>query len=206
MFSMLYGAVAVLVPPTRGRRVALPAALVVAALVRWNWPFGGVPLASLAISQADAPLAQTARVFGSLTIVALVGVGGVALSALAERNYARHGHRCWRAGRSCVPQRLWRPTDKRSTPSTSRSCRVAGRRTPGQPTRARGRCSSATSKPAKACKARSTSCSGPRTSCTPGALSSTRTVYDETGRTGAGARCADHRWHRRDVWGRRASS
>ncbi|MFT4597378.1 MAG: apolipoprotein N-acyltransferase [Paracrocinitomix sp.] len=85
MFSMLYGAVAVLVPPTRGRRVALPAALVVAALVRWNWPFGGVPLASLAISQADAPLAQTARIFGSLTIVALVGVGGVALSALAER-------------------------------------------------------------------------------------------------------------------------
>ena len=86
VFSMLYGAVAMLVPPTQGRRVALPAALVLAALVRWNWPFGGVPLASLAISQSDAPLAQTARVFGSLTIVALVGVGGVALSALAERN------------------------------------------------------------------------------------------------------------------------
>jgi len=86
MFSMLYGLVAMALPATNGRRVALPAALVVAALVRWNWPFGGVPLASLAISQADAPLAQTARVFGSLTIVALVGVGGVVLSALFERN------------------------------------------------------------------------------------------------------------------------
>ena len=86
MFSMLYGLVAMALPATTGRRVALPAALVVAALVRWNWPFGGVPLASLAIGQADAPLAQTARVFGSLTIVALVGVGGVVLSALSERN------------------------------------------------------------------------------------------------------------------------
>ena len=87
MFAMLYGAVAAAVPSTTGRRIALPAALVVAALVRWNWPFGGVPLASLAISQSDAPLAQTARVFGSLTIVALVGVGGVVLSAAVQRNW-----------------------------------------------------------------------------------------------------------------------
>lgn len=87
MFSLLYGAAAAAVPATTGRRVALPAALVLAALVRWNWPFGGVPLASLAISQADAPLAQTARVFGSLTVVALVGVGGVVLSAASQRQW-----------------------------------------------------------------------------------------------------------------------
>jgi len=92
MFSFLYGAVCVLVPPTGGRRrIALPGALVLAALVRWNWPFGGVPLASLAISQSDAPLAQTARVFGSLTIVALVGVAGVGLSALAQRTWRHAG-------------------------------------------------------------------------------------------------------------------
>jgi len=87
LFSALYGLTMALVPAGAGRRVGIPAALVLAALVRWNWPFGGVPLASLAISQSDAPLAQTARVFGSLTIVALVGVVGVGLSAIAERNW-----------------------------------------------------------------------------------------------------------------------
>ncbi len=91
MFSLLYGGVFALVPSTTGRRIAIPGALVLAALVRWNWPFGGVPLASLAISQSDAPLAQTARVFGSLTIVALVGVGGVALSAAAQRDWRGAG-------------------------------------------------------------------------------------------------------------------
>ncbi len=91
MFSLLYGATAALVPAARGRRIALPAALVLAALVRWNWPFGGVPLASLAISQADAPLAQTARVFGSLTIVGLVGVGGVVISAASQRQWRSAG-------------------------------------------------------------------------------------------------------------------
>lgn len=91
MFGMLYGATSALSPAGAGRRIAIPAALVVAALVRWNWPFGGVPLASLAISQADAPLAQTARIFGSLTIVALVGVGGVMLSAAAQQHWRSAG-------------------------------------------------------------------------------------------------------------------
>jgi len=87
MFSALYGLVMAMVPSGRGRRIAVPGALVIAALVRWNWPFGGVPLASLAISQSDAPLAQTARVFGSLTIVALVGVVGVGLSAASQQQW-----------------------------------------------------------------------------------------------------------------------
>ena len=91
MFSALYGLTVALVPGGRGRRIALPGALVLAALVRWNWPFGGVPLASLAISQADAPLAATARVFGSLMIVGLVGVIGVGLSALSQRHWRAAG-------------------------------------------------------------------------------------------------------------------
>jgi len=91
VFSLLYGAVAAAVPGTTGRRIALPGALVAAALVRWNWPFGGVPLATLAMSQVDAPLAQTARVFGSLTIVGLVGVGGVVLSAASLRQWREVG-------------------------------------------------------------------------------------------------------------------
>jgi len=91
MFSLLYGLAMALAPSGPGRRLAIPGGLVLAALVRWNWPFGGVPLASLAISQSDAPLAQTARVFGSLTIVALVGVIGVGLSAAMQRHWRHVG-------------------------------------------------------------------------------------------------------------------
>lgn len=74
-------------PPGRGRRLALPAALVLWEALRWAWPFGGVPLATLAMSQSDAPLLPTARVAGALGLVALVGVAGVTLSALAERRW-----------------------------------------------------------------------------------------------------------------------
>ena len=54
-------------------------------MARWRFPFGGEPLATLAMSQADAPLGQTARLAGSYLAVALVVLGGVALSAAWER-------------------------------------------------------------------------------------------------------------------------
>ena len=80
-----------LVPADRGRRIALPAVLTLLALVQWNWPFGGVPLASLAISQAMGWLAPTARVFGSLLLVWLVSACGVALSATLDRSWRTVG-------------------------------------------------------------------------------------------------------------------
>jgi len=69
------------------RRVALVSVLVLVAVVRWSWPFGGVPLATLAMTQADAPLGPTVRTFGTLTLVALVGVVGVGVSALVDRHW-----------------------------------------------------------------------------------------------------------------------
>ena len=87
IYSLLYGAGCALTPPERGRRPALVGWLVLVGFLRWRWPFGGVPLATLAHSQADAPLAPTARLAGSLTLVALVAIAGVALSALAERRW-----------------------------------------------------------------------------------------------------------------------
>lgn len=90
-FPAMYGVGSMLVPAERGRRVALPAMLVLVAALRWNWPFGGVPLASLAMTQSDAPLLITARLFTALTVVALVGVVGVGLSATAERNWRAAG-------------------------------------------------------------------------------------------------------------------
>lgn len=85
--SLFYAVTAAVVPAERGRRLGLVAALILVALVQWNWPFGGVPLASLAISQADGWLAPTARTFGSLTLVGLVATIGVGLSAAYDRQW-----------------------------------------------------------------------------------------------------------------------
>ena len=87
IFSAFYSAGCALTPPDRGRRPALVGWLVLVGYLRWRFPFGGVPLATLAHSQADAPLAATARLGGPLTVVALVAVAGVALSLLAERRW-----------------------------------------------------------------------------------------------------------------------
>jgi apolipoprotein N-acyltransferase len=46
-----------------------------------------VPLAHLAMSQADAPLRYTVRVGGSLLLVVLVVIGGMALSAASQRQW-----------------------------------------------------------------------------------------------------------------------
>ncbi len=90
-FALLFGIAAAVVPPGRGRRLALPGTFVLAELIRWVVPFGGVPLAHLGMSQAGSPLALTARLFGSLLIVALVVLIGVALSALVQREWRATG-------------------------------------------------------------------------------------------------------------------
>ncbi|MXV90380.1 MAG: apolipoprotein N-acyltransferase [Acidimicrobiia bacterium] len=87
IFSLFYSAGCALTPPDRGRRPALVGWLVLIGYLRWRFPFGGVPLATLAHSQADAPLAVAARLGGPLTVVALVAVAGVSVSLLAERRW-----------------------------------------------------------------------------------------------------------------------
>ena len=54
---------------------------------RWSFPFEGVPLATVAMSQAAAPLAQVARVSSAIGVVLVVGIGGVALSAAWDRHW-----------------------------------------------------------------------------------------------------------------------
>lgn len=75
------------VPPGAGRWVALPGAIVVAEALRWSFPFDGIPLATLAMGQADAPLAQVARLGGALAVAGVVAVAGVALSAALGRRW-----------------------------------------------------------------------------------------------------------------------
>ncbi len=87
IFSAFFGVAAALCPPGRGRWIALPALITLAEMARWRFPFGGEPLATLAMSQADAPLGQTARLLGSYLIVGLVVLGGIALSAAWDRQW-----------------------------------------------------------------------------------------------------------------------
>ncbi|HEY8094177.1 MAG TPA: apolipoprotein N-acyltransferase [Acidimicrobiales bacterium] len=81
------GLAAAIAPGGRWRRLALPAALTVAEAIRLTFPFGGVPLASIGISQAYSPLSETARLGGVLLITWLTFMAGSALAAAWERSW-----------------------------------------------------------------------------------------------------------------------
>jgi apolipoprotein N-acyltransferase len=84
--SFLAGAAA-LAPAGRWRWLGLPAALTLAEALRFCFPFGGVPLASLGISQVAGPLAPPARIGGVLLITWLTFQIGAGLSALLARRW-----------------------------------------------------------------------------------------------------------------------
>ena len=91
LHASLFGVAALVVPSGAGRRPALVGAFTLAEFVRWSVPFGGVPLATVALGQANGPLAPVVRVGGSLLLVALVVMVGVALSALFDGKKATRG-------------------------------------------------------------------------------------------------------------------
>ncbi len=81
LYPAYYGVAAALTPPDHRRRFVFPGAFAVAELARWYWPFGGVPLANVALSQVESPIGQTARLLGPLFVIMLVIVIGQALAA-----------------------------------------------------------------------------------------------------------------------------
>jgi apolipoprotein N-acyltransferase len=87
LYAAYFAVAAAVCPPGRARWLALPGLFLLAEVARWTFPFGGVPLGTLAMSQAAAPLGQTARLLGSYLVVVLVVAGGVALSAAWERDW-----------------------------------------------------------------------------------------------------------------------
>ncbi len=84
-YAAYLGAAAALAPGGRWRWLGLPAAITIAEAIRWAFPFGGVPLASLAISQVSGPLAPVVRVGGSLLLTFVTVLAGCLLSAVSER-------------------------------------------------------------------------------------------------------------------------
>ncbi len=85
--SSLYAAyfgVAAALTPTQGpaRFVVFPGLFTLGEIARWYWPFGGVPLANVALGQVESPLAITARLAGPAVIIAIVVMLGQALRSL----------------------------------------------------------------------------------------------------------------------------
>jgi apolipoprotein N-acyltransferase len=86
-YSAMLGAGIAAAPPGRGRWVALAGTWTLAELLRWSWPFGGVPLANLAIGQVAGPLAPVLRLGGGVLLVAVTVLAGAALAAAADRSW-----------------------------------------------------------------------------------------------------------------------
>ena len=82
IFAAGFGLLCAAVPNRSGRSIGFVGAVVIWEVTRWSVPFGGVPLATLAMSQADSPLAPTVRLLGPLLLVALTATAGVGLSNL----------------------------------------------------------------------------------------------------------------------------
>lgn len=91
VFGCYVGVAGVAVPGRADRSwirwLAVPAAFTLAEAARSTVPFGGVPLATVAMGQAAAPLGQIARVLCAIGVTFTVAVCGVALSALWERRH-----------------------------------------------------------------------------------------------------------------------
>jgi apolipoprotein N-acyltransferase len=85
VYAAYIGTACAVAPGGPWRRLGVPAAITVAEAIRWCFPFGGVPLASLAISQAAGPLAPVVRTGGALLLTWLTLIAGMALSALLQR-------------------------------------------------------------------------------------------------------------------------
>jgi len=102
LYSTYFAIAAALVPGGPYRRFGLPGAFALAELARWSWPFGGVPLAHLALSQVDTPLIYAARLAGPLLVVACVVIVGQALAALVSASKSastvRTQHLRWAGG------------------------------------------------------------------------------------------------------------
>lgn len=90
VFAGYLALVAVVVPPEPSARrwVALVAAVTLSEGVRFAFPFGGVPLASLPMGQVGSPLAWAAPLGGALLLTALTVSVGCGVSALVRRRPA----------------------------------------------------------------------------------------------------------------------
>ena len=85
VYALFHAVAAVATPVGRWSTIGRPFAHTLAEALRFSWPFGGVPLASLGIAQAAGPFAGVVRVGGVILLTWVVFQGGCALGVLARR-------------------------------------------------------------------------------------------------------------------------
>ena len=90
LFAALHGVASVIGSRSMYPLVALPLAHALAETFRFSFPFGGVPLASLAISQSASPLVGIVRIGGPLLLTFCVLQIGFALSQLVVAPKLKH--------------------------------------------------------------------------------------------------------------------
>lgn len=83
LFAGFHAAAAAIAPRGPWRTVGRPAAHTLVETIRLGFPFGGVPLATMGISQADGPLLGVARVGGVVLLTWIVFQVGCALAGPA---------------------------------------------------------------------------------------------------------------------------
>lgn len=91
LYAVMIGGAVALTPPGRGRWLALPGIWALVELIRWSWPFGGVPIGNLAIGQVDGPLAPVLRVGGALLLLLVTLFVGMAAAAAVRRAWGWAG-------------------------------------------------------------------------------------------------------------------
>lgn len=90
LFAALHGVATLVSARARHVVVAAPLAHTLAEALRFSMPFGGVPLATLAISQADSPSIHVAAIGGPIVLSWFVlQVGFVTADLLARRDIRR---------------------------------------------------------------------------------------------------------------------
>lgn len=90
-YSGMHSVAAIAVPNNKRRYVVFPAVFALAELLRWNWPFGGVPVATVSMGQVSGPLGETARIAGALFVTWLTAHTGATLALIIShaRNRVR---------------------------------------------------------------------------------------------------------------------
>jgi apolipoprotein N-acyltransferase len=90
LFAAFHGVASVVGSRSMYPLIALPLAHALAETFRFSFPFGGVPLASLAISQSASPLVGIVRIGGPLLLTFCVLQIGFALSQLVVAPKMKH--------------------------------------------------------------------------------------------------------------------